>query len=188
MAEVSGPDLEVVRALIRLAEEADLRELVVEAGGVRVRIRRAVAAQRPGAGARSAVTRGAAGPAAARPAAAPEKAPAPYAAFGEGLEEPFAPAGPAGEGEDRLAGTDHLRPITAPMVGTFYRAPAPDAPPFVSEGDVVQPGQTVCIIEAMKLFNEIQSEVAGRVARILVENGSPVEYGQPLILIEPASG
>ncbi|MDR7487669.1 MAG: acetyl-CoA carboxylase biotin carboxyl carrier protein, partial [Armatimonadota bacterium] len=124
----------------------------------------------------------------ARSAAAPEEVPAPYAAFGEGLEEPFAPAGPAGEGEDRLAETDHLRPITAPMVGTFYRAPAPDAPPFVNEGDVVQPGQTVCIIEAMKLFNEIQSEVAGRVARILVENGSPVEYGQPLILIEPASG
>jgi len=181
MAETPGPDLEVVRALIRLAEEADLRELVVEAGGVRVRIRRAPA-RRPGAAARPAAAR----PGAASPGAVPEEAPAPYAAFGEGLEEPFAPAGPAGEGEDRLAGTDHLRPITAPMVGTFYRAPAPDAPPFVNEGDVVQPGQTVCIIEAMKLFNEIQSEVAGRVARILVENGSPVEYGQPLILIEPA--
>jgi acetyl-CoA carboxylase biotin carboxyl carrier protein len=70
------------------------------------------------------------------------------------------------------------------MVGTFYRAPKPDAPPFVNEGDPVEPGQTVCIVEAMKLFNEIQCEVRGRVARILVENGSPVEYGQPLMLVD----
>lgn len=76
-------------------------------------------------------------------------------------------------------------PITAPMVGTFYRAPAPDAPPFVNEGDRVSPGQTVCIIEAMKMFNEIPAEVGGRVVRILVENGAAVEYGQPLILIDP---
>ncbi len=76
-------------------------------------------------------------------------------------------------------------PVTAPMVGTFYRAPAPDAPPFVNEGDRVTAGQTVCLIEAMKMFNEIPSEVTGRVVRILVENGAPVEYGQPLLLIEP---
>ncbi len=83
--------------------------------------------------------------------------------------------------------TDHMKAVTAPMVGTFYRAPSPDAPPFVNEGDAVEAGQTVCIIEAMKLFNEIQSEVPGRVARVLVENGTPVEYGQPLLLIEPLS-
>jgi acetyl-CoA carboxylase biotin carboxyl carrier protein len=71
------------------------------------------------------------------------------------------------------------------MVGTFYRAPSPDAPPFVSEGDVVNEGQVVCVIEAMKLFNEIQAETRGRVARILVENASPVEYGQPLLLLDP---
>ena len=70
------------------------------------------------------------------------------------------------------------------MVGTFYRAAKPDAPPFVSEGDMVEPGQTVCIIEAMKLFNEIQSEVRGRVVRILVDNASPVEYGQSLMLVD----
>jgi acetyl-CoA carboxylase biotin carboxyl carrier protein len=80
---------------------------------------------------------------------------------------------------------DHMKAVTAPMVGTFYRAPSPDAPPFVAEGDQVDAGQTVCIIEAMKLFNEIQSEVRGRVARVLVENGTPVEYGQPLLLIDP---
>ncbi len=82
---------------------------------------------------------------------------------------------------------DHLVPITAPMVGTFYRAPSPDAPPFVSEGDLVEPGQTVCIIEAMKLFNEIQSEIRGRIARILVENAAPVEYGQTLMLVDTSA-
>ena len=75
--------------------------------------------------------------------------------------------------------------IEAPMVGTFYRAPAPDAAPFVSEGDVVSEGQVLCIIEAMKLMNDIELKVAGRIASILVENGQPVEYGQPLFLVEP---
>lgn len=81
--------------------------------------------------------------------------------------------------------TDHLVPVIAPMVGTFYRSPNPDAPPFVSEGDVIDPGQTVCIIEAMKLLNEIQADVGGRVVRVLAENATPVEYGQPLFMIDP---
>jgi acetyl-CoA carboxylase biotin carboxyl carrier protein len=75
--------------------------------------------------------------------------------------------------------------VEAPMVGTFYRAPAPDAAPFVSEGDLVKEGQVLCIIEAMKLMNEIEARMAGRVAKVLVENGQPVEYGQPLFLVEP---
>lgn len=75
--------------------------------------------------------------------------------------------------------------IRAPIVGTFYRAPAPDAPPYVKEGDRVEKGQVLCIIEAMKLMNEIESEVSGIVRKILVENGEPVEYGQPLFLIQP---
>ncbi len=79
----------------------------------------------------------------------------------------------------------HLVPIVSPMVGTFYRAPAPDADPYVEAGDTVEVGQTVCIIEAMKLMNEIESEVKGKIARILVENAQPVEYGQKLFLIEP---
>ncbi|HEY3247736.1 MAG TPA: acetyl-CoA carboxylase biotin carboxyl carrier protein [bacterium] len=83
--------------------------------------------------------------------------------------------------------TDHLVPIIAPMVGTFYRAPNPEATPFVGEGDVIAPGQTVCVIEAMKLFNEIQSEVGGRIVRVLAENANPVEYGQPLFLIDPTA-
>jgi acetyl-CoA carboxylase biotin carboxyl carrier protein len=75
--------------------------------------------------------------------------------------------------------------IRSPMVGTFYRAPAPDKPPYVQVGDIIQKGQVVCIIEAMKLFNEIQSEVSGKIVRILVENAQPVEYDQPLFEVEP---
>lgn len=75
--------------------------------------------------------------------------------------------------------------VRAPIVGTFYRAPAPDAPPYVKEGDRVEKGQVLCIIEAMKLMNEIESEVSGIVKKILVQNGEPVEYGQPLFLIQP---
>ena len=76
--------------------------------------------------------------------------------------------------------------VEAPMVGTFYRASSPTADPYVREGDVVKEGQIVGIIEAMKLMNEIESKVAGRVAKVLVENGQAVEYGQPLFLIEPS--
>ena len=75
--------------------------------------------------------------------------------------------------------------IDAPMVGTFYRAASPEAAAFVSEGDTVKEGQTLCIIEAMKLMNEIESKVAGRVVKVLVENAQPVEFGQPLFLVEP---
>jgi acetyl-CoA carboxylase biotin carboxyl carrier protein len=77
--------------------------------------------------------------------------------------------------------------IEAPMVGTFYRASSPSADPYVREGDVVKEGQILCIVEAMKLMNEIESKASGRIAKILVENGQPVEYGQPLFLIEPTS-
>ena len=76
--------------------------------------------------------------------------------------------------------------VTSPFVGTFYRTPAPDQPPFVEVGTVVKKGQVLCIVEAMKLMNEIESEHSGRVAEILVENGRPVEFGQPLFRIEPS--
>jgi acetyl-CoA carboxylase biotin carboxyl carrier protein len=76
--------------------------------------------------------------------------------------------------------------IKSPMVGTFYRSPAPDEPPFASIGDRIRVGQTVCIIEAMKLMNEIESELAGQVMEVLVENGQPIEFGQPLMYINPS--
>jgi acetyl-CoA carboxylase biotin carboxyl carrier protein len=88
-----------------------------------------------------------------------------------------APAAPAAE---EVKG----HTLKSPMVGTFYRAPSPGAPMFVDIGQVVTKGQTLCIIEAMKLLNEIESDVAGTIKAILVENGQPVEYGQPLFLIE----
>ncbi|HBG01567.1 MAG TPA: acetyl-CoA carboxylase, biotin carboxyl carrier protein [Firmicutes bacterium] len=75
--------------------------------------------------------------------------------------------------------------IVAPMVGTFYRAPAPQEPPFIKSGDSIAPGQVLFIIEAMKMMNEIEAEIKGVVKEILVENGEPVEYGQPLLLVEP---
>lgn len=84
------------------------------------------------------------------------------------------------------ASEDHLIEITSPMIGTFYRRPSPDKPLFVNVGDEVAEGDVVCIIEAMKLFNEIESEVSGKVVKILVEDSSPVEYGQPLFLVDPS--
>lgn len=80
---------------------------------------------------------------------------------------------------------DNLITIKSPMIGTFYKRPSPDKPNFVEPGDEISPGKVVCIIEAMKLFNEIESEVSGKVVKILVEDASPVEYDQPLFLVEP---
>ena len=107
------------------------------------------------------------------PAPAAHAAPAPAAVpRAEGVER----------ASDAAAGTVT---IEAPMVGTFYRATSPEAPPFVSEGDTITEGQALCIIEAMKLMNEIESKLAGRIVKILVENAQPVEFGQPLFLVEP---
>lgn len=86
--------------------------------------------------------------------------------------------------EPALALEDGLVAVTSPMVGTFYRAPSPDSPPFVEVGQKVEAGKMVCIVEAMKLFNEIETEISGTVVKILAENGQPVEYGQKLILIK----
>lgn len=83
------------------------------------------------------------------------------------------------------APADNLLTIKSPMIGTFYRSPAPGKPSFVEVGDDVTAGKVVCIIEAMKLFNEIESEVKGRIVKVLVEDASPVEYDQPLFLVEP---
>jgi acetyl-CoA carboxylase biotin carboxyl carrier protein len=84
-----------------------------------------------------------------------------------------------------LASTNGLVSVISPMVGTFYRSPSPTAPPYVEVGDRIVVGQTVCIIEAMKLMNDMPSEVEGRIVKICVDNGSTVEYGQPLFLVDP---
>lgn len=112
--------------------------------------------------------------AAARPAAAPAP-PTTLAAA--------APARADGSGIELAAGQTMM---VSPMVGTFYRSPSPESPPFVQEGDTVRKGQTLCIIEAMKMMNEIEAEIGGRLVRILAENGQPVQYGQALMVIESA--
>lgn len=81
----------------------------------------------------------------------------------------------------------NLLTIKSPMIGTFYRSSSPETPEFVKVGDEIKPGKTVCIIEAMKLFNEIESEVSGRIVKVLVDNATPVEFDQPLFLVEPLS-
>jgi acetyl-CoA carboxylase biotin carboxyl carrier protein len=144
-----------IRRLAELLRDYSLTEVEVEREGVRVRLRR----EPP--------------PMAGVPALPGVPAPASPAVA-------TTPATAAAEASEA-----HLLTIEAPMVGTFYRAPSPDAQPFVRDGDRVKKGQVVCIIEAMKLMNEIESKVAGRVVKVLVENTQPVEYGQPLFLLEP---
>jgi acetyl-CoA carboxylase biotin carboxyl carrier protein len=101
---------------------------------------------------------------------------------------PQAPAAPASSPEKSKAtdsATDHLITIKSPMIGTFYRSASPGKPAFVEVGDEITTGKVVCIIEAMKLFNEIESEVKGRIVKVLADDASPVEYDQPLFLVEP---
>ncbi len=109
---------------------------------------------------------------------------------------PAMPAEPARPGRELLAEPaaaapevvqDVLVPVTSPIVGTFYRSPSPDADPYVEEGDYVKKGQVLCIVEAMKLMNEIESETDGRIHKILAESTKPVEYGQPLFLIDSSA-
>ena len=104
------------------------------------------------------------------------------AAPGPAMDANAAPAKLSAAGAE----TDRLKAVTSPMVGTFYRAPAPDADPYVEVGTAVEVGQTVCIVEAMKLMNEIESDVKGRIVQILVENAQPVEFGQKLFLVDPS--
>ena len=99
-----------------------------------------------------------------------------------------APASAAASAPPKPAAPDdpNLITVRSPMIGTFYRMPSPDKPSFVNVGDDISTGKVLCIIEAMKLFNEIESEVSGKIVKVLVENASPVEYDQPLFLVEPA--
>lgn len=165
-------DVEALRQIVEILEASEVTRLVWQRGEERLFIRRGPApaptivhaapvqpsvSPAPGVAAAPGVT--------AAPAPVPVSAPT--------------PAAPA------LAEEKPGHVVTSPFVGTFYRTPAPDQPPFVEVGSVVKKGQVLCIIEAMKLMNEIEADVAGRVAEILVENGQPVEFGQALFRIEP---
>ncbi|HEY8424696.1 MAG TPA: acetyl-CoA carboxylase biotin carboxyl carrier protein [Limnochordales bacterium] len=162
--------LKEIKELIRVLDETDVAELTVESDGVKITIRKAAAF------APSVATLAATLPAVAGTQAQPAPSPT--------QDHAGAPAGAPAVADHAAVDDDRYVTVRAPMVGTFYRAPAPDAPPYVEVGQTVEPGQVLCIIEAMKLMNEIEAEVRGRVSAILVENGQPVEYGQPLMRLE----
>lgn len=157
-------DIRKVKKLIELLEESGVAEIEIREGEESVRISRYGSGQ--------AVTHYVQAPAAAAsaPVAAPAPAPAPVSAGG------------GGGGAD--SGFDAERTVTAPMVGTYYASAAPGAKAFVDIGSEVKVGQTLCIIEAMKMMNQIESDKAGRIVSILAKNGEPVEFGQPLFVIE----
>jgi acetyl-CoA carboxylase biotin carboxyl carrier protein len=163
-------DLDWIRKLVALIEESDLDTLEVSRFGTRI-----VLSKSPPVSARLSFTDAGAVQA---PDAGVASGPAAAAVDGARTE---ARAGVAVEDDSTAA--EELLEIHSPMVGTFYRAPAPDAPPYVEIGDRVKAGQTVCILEAMKLMNELESEVTGVVREISVQNADPVEYGQVLFRV-----
>lgn len=159
-------DFRQIQDLIKMINKSNIGELTIEEGGFKITIKqkkdeKLVYAQAPALVASAPVAQA---PAAVAPVATPS-APA---------EKAAAPK------------SDNLITIKSPMIGTFYRRPSPDKPLFAEVGDEITPGKVVCIIEAMKLFNEIESEVKGKIVKILVEDASPVEYDQPLFLVDPA--
>ncbi len=181
-------DLERIRELLKIVAESSVAEVEIEEDDFKLVIRKS---------APTIVMQPAAVPAYAMPYSAPQPMPAPApvvqpvtAPAETGANPAPSAKAPAVQAEQRADGTasatstqEKTCVVRAPIVGTFYRAPAPDADPFVEVGDRVKPGDVLCIIEAMKLMNEIESEVAGVVKEILVENAQPVEYDQPLFVI-----
>jgi acetyl-CoA carboxylase biotin carboxyl carrier protein len=164
-ADVFG--LDAVREVLSLIGQTDITEILIERGDNKLHVKRGTM-----------IT--AAQPIAMAPLMHAPMAPTPLQSTP--IQPMFSPA-PTPEGPPAELPAGHT--ITAPMVGTFYTAPSPKDPPFVQEGDEIKSGDSIGIIEAMKMMNEIESEVAGRVARILVKNGQPVEYGQPIMVVEP---
>jgi acetyl-CoA carboxylase biotin carboxyl carrier protein len=165
-------ELQEIQQLIDLLIEREVSEFEMERDGMRIRIMRRESGGAPAVQAAPVNSVAPASSPAAEPVtAAPQPLSQEPAAHAPGPEAPS---------------TEDLHILKSPMVGTFFAAPTPDSPPFVSVGDAVSVGQVLCIVEAMKLMNEIESEFAGEITRIHVENGQPVEYGQPLFTIKPS--
>ncbi|QDU71897.1 acetyl-CoA carboxylase biotin carboxyl carrier protein [Mucisphaera calidilacus] len=160
-------DLKTLRQLIKMMVDHDLTEVDVEGEDGKVRLRRGGKPVESGGGVPTVVLNPAAG--------APPAAPAPAAGA----------AAPAGGGEAPVAEDPNLVTINSPMVGTYYASSSPDAPAYVKVGDTVTAETVICLIEAMKVFNEIKAEASGTVAEILVKNGEAVEFGQPIMKIRP---
>jgi acetyl-CoA carboxylase biotin carboxyl carrier protein len=162
-------DLEFVQQLIRAIDASTLDSIEIERGGTRIRLAKTPPA---GSSGNATVPPNAHSVAAPAPPPAPSPTPAPVAA-----ETPPADTEPA---------ANNWVDVTSPMVGTFYRAPSPESPAFVEPGSKVTPGDPLCIIEAMKLMNELEAEIDGTIREVLVQNGEPVEYGQVLFRVELA--
>jgi len=169
---VPGVDLGQLERLLSFMSTHGLEEFEYAHGDLRIRLKKATA--QPNAAPVLAL------------AAAPVVAPAGVAAPAPAVVPLGAPEGAAAPAHPAPAQATDEHLIKSPIVGTFYAGPSPDAGPFVRLGDFVEAGQTVCIIEAMKLMNEIEADVSGEVARVLVENGQPVEYGEPLFALRPS--
>ncbi len=154
-----------IQELINFLSDSGLEEVNIETADFKVSIKRSAEQQ---------VVAAAPAPVQAAPApvpAAPAAAPAPQ---------------PAAQPQESGGPDANLIEIKSPMIGTFYRSANPDSPAFVEVGSTVKPGDTVCIVEAMKLFNEIESEVSGKIVKVLIDNSQPVEFDQPLFLVDPS--
>jgi acetyl-CoA carboxylase biotin carboxyl carrier protein len=169
-ASAPGVDFGELERLLSFMSNHGLEEIEYAHGDLKIRLKKAG-------------SQGTASPVLAAPASGP----APQAQIGQQTSSAapaVAPASAAPSQPAPVAADEHI--IKSPIVGTFYAGASPDAGPFVRAGDKVEAGQTVCIIEAMKLMNEIEADVSGEIARILVENGQPVEYGEPLFALRPS--
>ncbi len=157
-------DLNYVRKLVKLLSESAVDEIEIEEEGKKIRVAKNPHSVPPSPGTYA-------------PPAAPPPGPGSPPPPSTSLPEAGAQGAPP-------VTTTPLHEIKSPIVGTFYRSPAPDAAPFIQVGSVIRPGAVLCIVEAMKLMNEIEADVAGRIVKIMVENGQPVEYDQTLFLVE----
>ena len=157
-------DLDLIKKLVKIVDTSSVTDLEIEENGVKIKIAKKIRSSQV-------ITQAQIPVASAQPVLQPAAVGAEEAAKQKSEVEPI---------------VSNLHEIRSPIVGTFYRAPAPDADSYVQIGSAVSPGSVLCIVEAMKLMNEIESDVAGKVVKILVESGKPVEYNQPLFLIELA--
>lgn len=159
-----------IREIIKLVDQSNINELVFENEGTKLKLKKTEAGT---------VLQSVAAPDVVQANAAVEVKPA--AAPAPAVPKAVEPAKPAAAATEQ----ENLHKITSPMVGTFYQSPAPDSPAYVKTGDKVTGDSIVCIVEAMKLFNEIEAEVSGEIVEVLVKEGQLVEYGQPLFLVKP---
>lgn len=160
-------DFKQIQELIKLVNNSNIGELTIEQKEFRITIRQK----------EEQVT---------QMVAAPMQQPMMYSQPQSPQQQASAPSGPSSPSKQEAAPSSNTITIKSPMIGTFYRKASPDKPNLIEVGQDVSPGKVVCIIEAMKLFNEIESEVKGKIVKVLVEDASPVEYDQPLFLVEPS--